>query len=52
MRALRASLQAAIHRIGAKSRKPKDFAYLAFASTVEALLEEAATELLMAKPAA
>jgi hypothetical protein len=52
IQALRVSLQAAIHRIGTKPRKPKDFAYLEFAATIETMLAEAAEELLMAKPAA
>jgi len=49
--ALRRALQTAIYRIGQKARKPKDFVYVAFASTVEALLQDAPVELLSAKPA-
>ena len=40
LRALRVAVQTAILRIGQKKRKPKDFAHVAFASTVEALLEQ------------
>ena len=52
LRALRVALQTAIHRIGRKKRKPKDFAHMAFAATVEALLEQAPEETLLARAAA
>jgi hypothetical protein len=51
LRALRGALLAAIHRIGTKRRKPRDFAQAAFALTVEILLAEAPEELLVAAPA-
>jgi hypothetical protein len=51
LRALRAAVQTAIRRIGGKKRKPKDFAHMAFASVVEALLEAAPEEALAAIPA-
>jgi hypothetical protein len=52
LRALRGAVQAAIHRIGDKPRKPKDFAHIAFASAVDALLEKALEKDVLAKPAA
>jgi hypothetical protein len=51
LQALRAAVQTAINRIGTKKRKPKDFAHIAFASAVEALLERAPLEILSAKSA-
>jgi hypothetical protein len=49
--ALRGAVQEAILRIGAKRRKPKDFAYAAFAAEVDAFLEQAPGDALLAKPA-
>jgi hypothetical protein len=49
--AVRAAMQVAILRIGEKPRKPKDFAYGAFAKTVKALLDQAPEEALQAKSA-
>jgi hypothetical protein len=51
LQALRGALQEAICRVGKKQRKPKDFAYLAFASEVDALLAQAPEDTLLAKPA-
>lgn len=51
LRALRAAIQTAIERIGTSKRKPKDFDYRAFASTIKSLLEQAPEELLLATPA-
>jgi len=50
LRALRATIQLAILRIGEKPRKPKDFGYGALAKIVEALLDQAPEEALIAKP--
>ncbi|MGB9118940.1 hypothetical protein [Bradyrhizobium sp.] len=52
LRVLRGAVLAAIHRIGRKPRKPRDFEHAAFASTVEILLAQAPEELLVAKAAA
>ncbi len=51
LRALRTAIQTAIHRIATKKRKPKDFAYVDFATAVDALLEQAPKDALVAKPA-
>ena len=51
LQVLRGAVQTAINRIGTMKRKPKDFAYVAFASAVDALLEKAPLDLLTAKPA-
>jgi hypothetical protein len=51
LRALRIALQTAIRRIGTKKRKPKDFAYADFAMAVDALMERAPQDALLAKPA-
>jgi hypothetical protein len=50
--ALRASLQIVVRRIETKRRKPKDFAWLDFPSAIDALLEQAPEEILVARPAA
>jgi hypothetical protein len=50
--AVRTAVQGAILRIGEQPRKPKDFAYGAFAKTVKTLLNQAPEEALQAKPAA
>jgi hypothetical protein len=51
LRAIRAAMQTAINRIATKKRKPKDFAHIAFASAVDALLEKAPLDILTAKSA-
>jgi hypothetical protein len=51
LQVLRTAIQTAINRIEIKKRKPKDFAHIAFASAVEALLESAPLDILTAKPA-
>lgn len=51
LQAIRAAVQTAINRIGTKKRKPKDFAHIAFASTVDALFEKAPLDILTAKSA-
>jgi hypothetical protein len=48
---LRGAIMAAIHRIGSKPQKPRDFEYIAFASAVEMYLAQAPQELLVATPA-
>ena len=52
MLALRKAVQVAICRTGEKRRRPVDFAYAAFAAAVEALLERAPEESVLAKPSA
>ncbi len=49
--ALRGAVREAILRIGEKRRKPKDFAYVAFATEVDTLLEQAPEGSLIATPA-
>jgi hypothetical protein len=49
--ALRGAVREAILRIGTKRRRPKDFAYVAFAAEVDAFLERAPENALLAKPA-
>lgn len=50
--ALRGAVQSAIHRIGSKARKPRDFDHAAFATSVETLLGQAEEGSLVARPAA
>ena len=51
LQTIRAAVQAAIHRVGTKKRKPSDFRYKEFAVAVDALFETASLDNLAAKPA-
>ncbi|MGO9485028.1 MAG: hypothetical protein ACLPX9_10665 [Rhodomicrobium sp.] len=52
IQALRGAIQVAILRVGEKPRKPKDFDYIAFAASVDALIAGAPEDALVARPAA
>ncbi len=46
LQALRNAVKSAIHRVGTKKRKPKDFDNIAFADTIDILLEKASIKQL------